>query len=244
MPLFAGLFRRLELDALTVDDAIGQFDVQWRGLRDRLCDPSGGNIRQHTHVRPARPAMAAALRGDPCSPRAIAPRMPRPRRTRAPCAHRAAASSVTGCSAAAVRRRIDANPKMTSGTRTTAMMSQGITLSHPIPRQVVGHFAHSGARREAHAGGTRPLTRTGAVDPFWDSRVGRLARVLVLGPRGADGAVDVAKSHSWPGWMRLDGAAPESNRPSVGLPHGQDLDVSSWRCPSRSRRGWRGLHAM
>ena len=36
MPLFAGLPRRL--------------DARWPGLRDRLCDPSGGQIRQHIHV--------------------------------------------------------------------------------------------------------------------------------------------------------------------------------------------------
>lgn len=50
MPLFAGLPRRLDLDAATVDDAIGRLDAQWPGLRDRLCDPSGGEIRQHIHV--------------------------------------------------------------------------------------------------------------------------------------------------------------------------------------------------
>ena len=50
MPLFAGLPRRLDLDAPTVDDAIARLDAQWPGLRDRLCDPSGGQIRQHIHV--------------------------------------------------------------------------------------------------------------------------------------------------------------------------------------------------
>ena len=50
MPLFAGLPRRLDLEAATVDDAIGRLDAQWPGLRDRLCDPSGGQIRQHIHV--------------------------------------------------------------------------------------------------------------------------------------------------------------------------------------------------
>jgi sulfur-carrier protein len=49
LPLFAGLPRRLELDAPTVDEAIGQLDERWPGLRDRLCEP-GPKIRQHIHV--------------------------------------------------------------------------------------------------------------------------------------------------------------------------------------------------
>jgi len=49
-PLFPGLPRRLDLEAATVDDAIGRLDEQWPGLRDRLCDPSDGQIRQHIHV--------------------------------------------------------------------------------------------------------------------------------------------------------------------------------------------------
>ncbi len=50
MPLFAGLPRRPDPEAATVDDAIGRLDAQWPGLRDRLCDPSGGEIRMHIHV--------------------------------------------------------------------------------------------------------------------------------------------------------------------------------------------------
>jgi sulfur-carrier protein len=49
MPLFAGLPRRLDLDAATVDDAIGQLNTRWPGLRDRLCEP-GPAIRMHIHV--------------------------------------------------------------------------------------------------------------------------------------------------------------------------------------------------
>ena len=49
MPLFSGLPRRLDLDAETVDDAIGKLDAQWPGLRDRLCEP-GPAIRMHIHV--------------------------------------------------------------------------------------------------------------------------------------------------------------------------------------------------
>jgi molybdopterin synthase sulfur carrier subunit len=48
-PLFAGLPRRLEVDAPTVDEAIGRLDEQWPGLRDRLCEP-GPSIRPHIHV--------------------------------------------------------------------------------------------------------------------------------------------------------------------------------------------------
>jgi sulfur-carrier protein len=48
-PLFAGLPRRLELDAATVDDAIGQLETRWPGLRDRLCEP-GPALRMHIHV--------------------------------------------------------------------------------------------------------------------------------------------------------------------------------------------------
>jgi sulfur-carrier protein len=48
-PLFPGLPRRVELDAATVDEAIGQLDERWPGLRDRLCEP-GPSLRQHIHV--------------------------------------------------------------------------------------------------------------------------------------------------------------------------------------------------
>jgi molybdopterin converting factor small subunit len=48
-PLFAGLPRRLELDAGTVDEALGQLAERWPGLRDRLCEP-GPTLRRHIHV--------------------------------------------------------------------------------------------------------------------------------------------------------------------------------------------------
>jgi len=48
-PLFAGLPRRLDLDAATVAAAIERLDAQWPGLRDRLCEP-GPVLRQHIHV--------------------------------------------------------------------------------------------------------------------------------------------------------------------------------------------------
>jgi molybdopterin converting factor small subunit len=49
MPLFAGLPRRVDVDAPTVDAAIGELDARWPGLRDRLCEP-GPSIRPHIHV--------------------------------------------------------------------------------------------------------------------------------------------------------------------------------------------------
>jgi sulfur-carrier protein len=48
-PLFPGLPRRLDLDAATVDEAIGELNARWPGLRDRLCEP-GPAIRMYIHV--------------------------------------------------------------------------------------------------------------------------------------------------------------------------------------------------
>jgi sulfur-carrier protein len=48
-PLFAGLPRRLDVEAPTVDEALGRLDQRWPGLRDRLCEP-GPALRQHIHV--------------------------------------------------------------------------------------------------------------------------------------------------------------------------------------------------
>ena len=48
-PLFAGLPRRVEVDATTVDEAIARLEEQWPGLRDRLCEP-GPCLRRHVHV--------------------------------------------------------------------------------------------------------------------------------------------------------------------------------------------------
>jgi molybdopterin synthase sulfur carrier subunit len=47
--LFAGLPRRLDVDAATVGEALDRLDEQWPGLRDRLCEP-GPSLRQHIHV--------------------------------------------------------------------------------------------------------------------------------------------------------------------------------------------------
>jgi sulfur-carrier protein len=48
-PLFAGLPRRVDVDAATVGAAIDDLDRQWPGLRDRLCEP-GPLLRGHIHV--------------------------------------------------------------------------------------------------------------------------------------------------------------------------------------------------
>jgi len=50
MPLFAGLPRRLEVDAPTVAEAIDQLEAQWPGFRDRLCEPGRPELRMHIHV--------------------------------------------------------------------------------------------------------------------------------------------------------------------------------------------------
>ena len=48
-PLFAGLPRRMDVDAATVAEAIDRLELQWPGLRDRLCEP-GPELRGHIHV--------------------------------------------------------------------------------------------------------------------------------------------------------------------------------------------------
>ena len=48
-PLFAGLPRRLEIDAPTFAEALEQLEQRWPGVRDRLCEP-GPALRQHIHL--------------------------------------------------------------------------------------------------------------------------------------------------------------------------------------------------
>jgi len=48
-PLFAGLPRRLDVDAATVGEAIGDLEQRWPGLLDRLCEP-GPKLRTHINV--------------------------------------------------------------------------------------------------------------------------------------------------------------------------------------------------
>jgi sulfur-carrier protein len=48
-PLFAGLPRRVDVEAGTVGAAIAELEQRWPGLLDRLCDP-GPHLRTHIHV--------------------------------------------------------------------------------------------------------------------------------------------------------------------------------------------------
>ncbi len=48
-PLFAGLPRKVDVDAAIVRDAIDALDERWPGLRDRLCEP-GPVLRTHIHA--------------------------------------------------------------------------------------------------------------------------------------------------------------------------------------------------
>jgi molybdopterin converting factor small subunit len=48
-PLFPELPRRIEIDAVTVDDAIDHLEERWPGVRDRLCE-AGPVLRRHIHV--------------------------------------------------------------------------------------------------------------------------------------------------------------------------------------------------
>jgi molybdopterin synthase sulfur carrier subunit len=48
-PLFAGLPRRLDVDAATVGEALDRLEERWPGLRDRLVE-EGPALRRHIHV--------------------------------------------------------------------------------------------------------------------------------------------------------------------------------------------------
>ena len=48
-PLFAGLPRRVEVEAATVGEAIDRLEERWPGLRDRLVG-DGPALRRHIHV--------------------------------------------------------------------------------------------------------------------------------------------------------------------------------------------------
>jgi molybdopterin synthase sulfur carrier subunit len=65
-PLFAGLPRRLDIEAATVDEAIATLEQRWPGLRDRLCEP-GPNLRTHIHVYVDRERATLATRLEPRS---------------------------------------------------------------------------------------------------------------------------------------------------------------------------------
>jgi molybdopterin converting factor small subunit len=49
-PLFAGLPRRLDLEAPDVTAMIDALDERWPGLRDRLLESGRPEIRRHIHV--------------------------------------------------------------------------------------------------------------------------------------------------------------------------------------------------
>jgi molybdopterin synthase sulfur carrier subunit len=61
-PLFRDLPRRVEVEAVSVDDAITHLDARWPGLRDRLCAP-GPELRPHinVYVDQERAGLATAL---------------------------------------------------------------------------------------------------------------------------------------------------------------------------------------
>jgi molybdopterin converting factor small subunit len=48
-PLFPGLPRQLDVQAVDVAAVIDHLDREWPGLRDRLCEP-GPTLRRHIHV--------------------------------------------------------------------------------------------------------------------------------------------------------------------------------------------------
>jgi len=49
MPLFAGLARRLDVEAASVSEAFDKLEQQWPGFRDRLV-AEGPALRSHIHV--------------------------------------------------------------------------------------------------------------------------------------------------------------------------------------------------
>ena len=65
-PLFAGLPRRMEVEAATVREAIARLDEQWPGLGDRLCEP-GPLLRRHIHVYVDRERATLDTRLEPSS---------------------------------------------------------------------------------------------------------------------------------------------------------------------------------
>jgi molybdopterin synthase sulfur carrier subunit len=47
--VFAGLPRRIEVEAASVVEAIDRLDERWPGLRDRLCE-AGPTLRRHINI--------------------------------------------------------------------------------------------------------------------------------------------------------------------------------------------------
>jgi len=50
-PLFEGLPRQLDLDAVSVGEMLAQLDARWPGLRDRVCEPGGDGTKLRPHIR-------------------------------------------------------------------------------------------------------------------------------------------------------------------------------------------------
>jgi len=53
-PLFAGLPRRLDVEAGSVGEALARLDERWPGLRERVCEPAGdgsGAVVLRPHMR-------------------------------------------------------------------------------------------------------------------------------------------------------------------------------------------------
>lgn len=65
-PLFVELPRRVEVEAVTVVDALEHLDRRWPGLRDRLCEP-GPTLRPHINVYVDRERAALDTALDPGS---------------------------------------------------------------------------------------------------------------------------------------------------------------------------------
>lgn len=50
-PLFAGLPRRLDVEAASVGEALAVLDARWPGLLDRVCEPAAGGRALRPHMR-------------------------------------------------------------------------------------------------------------------------------------------------------------------------------------------------
>ena len=64
--LFADLPRRMDIDAVSVGDAVDQLEKRWPGLRDRLVEP-GPRLRRHINVYVDQQPAALDTALEPCS---------------------------------------------------------------------------------------------------------------------------------------------------------------------------------
>jgi molybdopterin converting factor small subunit len=51
-PLFEDLPRQLDVDAASVGEVLARLDERWPGLRDRVCEPAGGEADGGVALRP------------------------------------------------------------------------------------------------------------------------------------------------------------------------------------------------